>query len=721
MNAISLSTFVGGNPGDLITVSGHTLPGDGGGGTFVWQDMPLPSEDGGMVFGTTASGRWIRQWSGQVNVRWFGARGDGVTDDLPKFNAALAALGTITGRDTRGGGYLLVPDGVYFLSDTIWLRKQIHVVGLSGRSNNAMPTSFIKMSAGKPLYPDGKNAFGPVSMLVFPTGITGIRVALGPFDPQNWEHAQGSSIRNLVLVGAADENPTSVPSIGHGIDVKNNVHIDSCLIHGFSGNGIHIVSLAEPPPTPDGTHYYDLKNPRLGDLYLDNAYYQTDANGVVTIRQIQGITIDSSISDSLIWGSGMNGVYIAGSNAGNIRIAGVQAESNVGYGFFDSERSAANLYMTCHATHNLKGGFYCGNSLYIKTPAKSGPTATPATLALQTRNGDGTYLSCYEEGNANPIKEINGHPSVFFRGRNPHADWASSLYTGAGSRIYNPAIVIGGTLSYVGVITVGEDPDLLLENLTGPAFAGLDLQGVTKLDVGSKSPPAIITPGIDGGYATALMPNGVRAFGAEVSVYDAPIGPLGGISFIKQRISVEMGGDFADTALSFRTHATETSRHKNEVLDFHYCRFEPAFVTPSFPPSRQKPANPYKGWWSWTFKGQDTNPSPLRISTNSAREGRGQLWAENGLFFGNGNQSFELEDNGSQKHKNRVLVRASFGDSPIENSPPSPPLKGWQPGDQLLNTNPIPEDPTFGYAGWIYIGEEVGWRPFGKIEKPPQL
>ena len=51
MRAIELSTLIG-DPGDLITVLEHSVPGDGGGGTFIWSTMPdptaMPAEDGGM-------------------------------------------------------------------------------------------------------------------------------------------------------------------------------------------------------------------------------------------------------------------------------------------------------------------------------------------------------------------------------------------------------------------------------------------------------------------------------------------------------------------------------------------------------------------------------------------------------------------------------------------------------------------------------------------------
>src|SRR6185295_6268666 len=51
---------------------------------------------------TGASGAWVRTFSGAVNVRWFGAKGDDTTDDGPAFAAALNYLKSIA---TQGFGY----------------------------------------------------------------------------------------------------------------------------------------------------------------------------------------------------------------------------------------------------------------------------------------------------------------------------------------------------------------------------------------------------------------------------------------------------------------------------------------------------------------------------------------------------------------------------------------------------------------------------------------
>jgi len=90
--------------GQQIVVSGHTRADDGGGGTFVWQADSSTPVDGGLVFDADerGPGRWKRIYSGPVDSRWFGARGDGTANDAPAINAAIAAGKQVT---TPAGTY----------------------------------------------------------------------------------------------------------------------------------------------------------------------------------------------------------------------------------------------------------------------------------------------------------------------------------------------------------------------------------------------------------------------------------------------------------------------------------------------------------------------------------------------------------------------------------------------------------------------------------------
>ena len=83
-----------------VEVGGYHVTNDGGGGTFVCDPTDTTAADNaGTVIVDAAGQRWRRDMAGlPLNVKWFGARGDGVTDDQPAFQAAFNAAVT----DPRG-------------------------------------------------------------------------------------------------------------------------------------------------------------------------------------------------------------------------------------------------------------------------------------------------------------------------------------------------------------------------------------------------------------------------------------------------------------------------------------------------------------------------------------------------------------------------------------------------------------------------------------------
>lgn len=145
INAISLAAIE-----DLATYSGTGLvivKDINRGGIFISKTEididpntgSLYTVNGGTVFAKSDGGFWVRQYSGAVNVKWFGAKGDGITDDTAAIQLALDS-NTI----------IYIPNGI-FLLDTITF---IDPTGLyASRGSNIFGMLFI--NSNNIIYGDG--------------------------------------------------------------------------------------------------------------------------------------------------------------------------------------------------------------------------------------------------------------------------------------------------------------------------------------------------------------------------------------------------------------------------------------------------------------------------------------------------------------------------------------------------------------------------------------
>lgn len=92
-------------------VLGAAAPGDGGGGEYYYDATDTTSADnGGSIIVAADGGRW-RQWvpGGGISGKLFGLKGDGSTDDQPKFQAFLTAI-------AAAGRPGILPAGTYQLT-----------------------------------------------------------------------------------------------------------------------------------------------------------------------------------------------------------------------------------------------------------------------------------------------------------------------------------------------------------------------------------------------------------------------------------------------------------------------------------------------------------------------------------------------------------------------------------------------------------------------------
>ncbi|WP_372006306.1 glycosyl hydrolase family 28-related protein [Tistrella mobilis] len=106
-----------------VEVLGYHAVADGGGGLFAWRAGATATDDGGLWIESTVAtgGLWQRivDSAAPVSVRWWGARGDGSTDDTAAIQAALDA----------GFSAVHLPTGTYPVSATLTVPAGTIVTG----------------------------------------------------------------------------------------------------------------------------------------------------------------------------------------------------------------------------------------------------------------------------------------------------------------------------------------------------------------------------------------------------------------------------------------------------------------------------------------------------------------------------------------------------------------------------------------------------------------
>lgn len=185
-----------------------------------------------------SSGAWVRRFSGAHDVKWFGATGDGTTNDGAAFLAAIAYLKSValaagTWGYSSGSPELFIPKGHYYLgTNTLDLTSTIILTGESGTE-----------------------ASGPATLLRWALNADGIRVQAGNTTGATGTQTEtglggdGSIIRNLFLhggyAGGADGEY-------HAVRLRSRATLRDLFIAHWQGDGIYSVCSAGSGGTEEG-------------------------------------------------------------------------------------------------------------------------------------------------------------------------------------------------------------------------------------------------------------------------------------------------------------------------------------------------------------------------------------------------------------------------------------------------------------------------------------
>lgn len=228
---------------------------------------------------------------GTYSFAAMGPAANGTTDDFPKLRLLLDAVLTGTGW-YRSGPTVFLPNGRYFMGQTIELKE---IVRLTGNSSGLPADS------------------GPE--LIFPADTTGIIVHRyntlgGGVEATATTGADSSIIEGLKLSSTVGTDPGK-----HGIWLRARAVVRNVHIQGFSGNGVNIVASAGGGASVEG----NANNWRLDTLRIQ--------------------------------GCGGHGVYADNADANAGTAVAVDASANRLRGIYDSS-FLGNTWIGCHVDAN---------------------------------------------------------------------------------------------------------------------------------------------------------------------------------------------------------------------------------------------------------------------------------------------------------------------------------------------------------------------------------
>jgi hypothetical protein len=138
----------------VAVLGGYTNRGDGGGGVFFW-DSTAAVDDGGTILNSGGLGAntagWRRIFTGSLNVKWFGAKGDLSAADDPAIQQAIkVATGfdpTVTkpstGWQAFKAGSIFFPLGSYKITSTLlFVGNGIYPFRIVGEIGNSFGLGF---------------------------------------------------------------------------------------------------------------------------------------------------------------------------------------------------------------------------------------------------------------------------------------------------------------------------------------------------------------------------------------------------------------------------------------------------------------------------------------------------------------------------------------------------------------------------------------------------
>jgi len=358
------------------------------------------------------SGAWVRHYDGSVNVRWFGAKGDGSSDDSSAFISAIAFVKSIACNASaiyKGSPRLFIPAGEYFLGTTTL--DITHTLIIEGEGG-------IAFGAGA----------GSPTKLRWADGTTGIRIQAydtsaasivdGPHFAGAW-----TQIRNIYLYGGY----AGTESEAHGIHTKCTVILENVMVENFPGDALYAHTSSGSGSPNEGNS---------NTSRVTNCHFRNSRNGVSILGADANawLFLGCWFTSNRAWGvddrSFLGNSYFGCHNDGN----GITADSatlGASVVSYSGNRYAVKVGQEVAAAANPPSGTAADNSwwYYMAAGDPSG-TGIPAwTSGMKVRSG-GAYNTDNGTGSGSASNVFAGNYSESGQGPSQFA-YPTMVYGGS--------------------------------------------------------------------------------------------------------------------------------------------------------------------------------------------------------------------------------------------------------------------------------------------------
>lgn len=267
------------------STKGYYSAADGGAGTYYWVSNQTSTNKGAKI-ASSSSGSWVLL-ADEFNVKQWGAKGDGSTDDSVAINAAITYAGTqgINRSVYIPRGEFRIGAPIYIRGSNIKLRVHGHVKNINGTNTAVLIAGAIYDTGTAARITNGIAYYDTSNVSIDGEGI-GILDQNGP-NATDWDYANPDAGKWHTLIAQTIK----------GLQIKNitvtnsiiwSIAVELCKEAEVTGNRVYNgrhsgrqVSGVYVKGTQDGIHFHDCMDSVMTDNYVES---QDDTLAVIAYR-----------------------------------------------------------------------------------------------------------------------------------------------------------------------------------------------------------------------------------------------------------------------------------------------------------------------------------------------------------------------------------------------------------------------------------------------------